>query len=350
MLCHPDSPYIRCIGFLYLRYAVEPSSLWKWFEPYLYDEEPVQVTPSLNTTIGQYVRDLLTEMNYVGTLLPRLPIAIERDLKCKLLLAEKVEQRAREHMRPRLPGAGAPAVEYFEEGVRVRAMYGDEENPVTWYDAIIDRVIRRDEETGEKLSRPKYVVTFPEYGNTELVTLGELDLPGSNLGTASVYEADLSRGKHYGSEGRNKQDWRFDGLRTEAAISDGVKRVANSRSDFYHKTSTSSNPGFRAGEDVLMEEVLRRERDKIAAKGRQYSRRPPPTLKSSISTKQERNDRTIPTEKRSRSPDQSEENTKQALFIDSKAIATSVPPKREKTSADIAAIAEKKRRLLEKYG
>ena len=61
MLCHPDSPYIRCIGFLYLRYAVEPSSLWKWFEPYLYDEESVQVTPSLSKTLGEYVRDLLTE-------------------------------------------------------------------------------------------------------------------------------------------------------------------------------------------------------------------------------------------------------------------------------------------------
>ena len=88
MLNHPDSPYIRCIGFLYLRYATEPSALYSWYEPYLYDEEPVRVSPSAaapEITIGEYARSLLMEMDYYGTLLPRLPVAIERDLKVRLL-------------------------------------------------------------------------------------------------------------------------------------------------------------------------------------------------------------------------------------------------------------------------
>jgi pre-mRNA-splicing factor 38B len=334
MLCHPDSPYIRCVGFLYLRYAVEPSSLWKWFEPYLYDEESVQVTPSLSKALGQYVRDLLTDMNYVGTLLPRLPIAVERDLKCKLLLAEKVEQRAREHMRPR-PGVGPPTVEFFEEGIRVRAMYGDDENPVTWYDAVIDRVIRRDEETGEALLRPKFVVTFPEYGNTELVTLGELDLPGTYRGAARVLEADPSRGDFYGGGGWKNQD-----LPTR----DDLKTSSSGKASF-HKAATPHDLRICSGDDGLMEEVLRRERDKIAAKGRQYSRRPPPTLKSSISTKQDRDPR-----KRIHKVEHSEEKIKDSHHIGSEVNASFIPLQKEKSSVEIAAIAEKKRRLLEKYG
>eukprot|EP00842_Homolaphlyctis_polyrhiza_P007065 jgi/Hompol1/948/HPOL_003324-RA len=39
MLNHADSPFIRAIGFLYLRYVGQPSELWDWFSPYLDDEE-----------------------------------------------------------------------------------------------------------------------------------------------------------------------------------------------------------------------------------------------------------------------------------------------------------------------
>lgn len=340
MLGHPDSPYIRCVGFLYLRYAVDPTSLWKWFEPYLYDEESVQVSPSVTKTLGQYVRDLLTEMNYVGTLLPRLPITVERDLKCKLLLAEKVEQRAREHMRPH-PGVGPPTVEFFEEGIRVRAMYGDEENPVTWYDAVIDRVIRRDEETGEALLRPKYIVTFPEYGNTELVTLGELDLPGTSRGAAQVFETDPSRKDSYGVGRWSNQD---------LAACDDLKTGASGKASFY-KAVPPRDLRICSREDSLMKEVLQRERDKIATKGRQYSPRPPPTLKSSISTKQDRDIRnTLSPEKRIGRVDYSREKNKESQNIGSEVLSSFIPPKKEKSSVEIAAIAEKKRRLLEKYG
>ncbi|THG05980.1 hypothetical protein TEA_000238 [Camellia sinensis var. sinensis] len=41
LLKHQDSPYIRCVGFLYLRYAADPKTLWNWFEPYVKDEEMV---------------------------------------------------------------------------------------------------------------------------------------------------------------------------------------------------------------------------------------------------------------------------------------------------------------------
>ena len=35
--------HIRALGFLYLRYVCKPSELWSWFEPYLDDEEEIQI-------------------------------------------------------------------------------------------------------------------------------------------------------------------------------------------------------------------------------------------------------------------------------------------------------------------
>ena len=29
MCCHLDSPYIRCVGFLYLRFTVDPKDIWE---------------------------------------------------------------------------------------------------------------------------------------------------------------------------------------------------------------------------------------------------------------------------------------------------------------------------------
>eukprot|EP00871_Galdieria_phlegrea_P005632 jgi/Galph1/606/GphlegSOOS_G5436.1 len=35
LLKHRDSPYIRALGFLYLRFGIDPRELWNWFESYL---------------------------------------------------------------------------------------------------------------------------------------------------------------------------------------------------------------------------------------------------------------------------------------------------------------------------
>lgn len=88
ILDYESSPYVRAIGFLYLRYTCPPTDLWKWFEPYLEDEE--EILPSSNreiqTTIGKYCVKLLTDMNYYGTTLPRIPVPVERKIRVMLLL------------------------------------------------------------------------------------------------------------------------------------------------------------------------------------------------------------------------------------------------------------------------
>lgn len=337
MLSHPDSPYIRCIGFLYLRYASDPSSLFSWFEPYLYDDEPLIVTAnkkkinshhneSNETTIGKYVRSLLMEMDYYGTLLPRPPVQIEREIKMRILQAEKNEARALNHLKnPKL-------MQYFQTpgaaiGQPIKALYADEENPVAWYDGVVDRVILQDDETGERLSRPKFIVTFPEYGNTETVSLGEIDMPidqhtqKSNNSDRRDYRyedssrSSMSRSSHddnyfdrhssssnrksydynnnrdsYRNDGRryNRDNHRNDDHNRNYRNDDDFAWRNNGRSQSSRTDNNKDNKNDRGYEEDLMQEVLRRERDKSSTSSNKktfYQR--PATFKESVAVRQD---------------------------------------------------------------
>lgn len=87
LLRHKDSPFIRGLGFIYVRYTQPPKDLWKWFEPYLSDDE--QVDPKagggLPMTIGEMVRMLLTKAEWFGTLFPRIPIPVQKEIDDNLL-------------------------------------------------------------------------------------------------------------------------------------------------------------------------------------------------------------------------------------------------------------------------
>ncbi|RIB02197.1 PRP38 family-domain-containing protein [Gigaspora rosea] len=100
---HTDSPHIRALGFLYLRYVCKPASLWEWFEGYLEDEEQVQIQGGprpVSITIGKMCRQLLTEQKWLGTILPRIPVPIARD----------IEQKIKERLQPpSLPRRESPS-------------------------------------------------------------------------------------------------------------------------------------------------------------------------------------------------------------------------------------------------
>lgn len=300
MLQHKDSPYIRCTGALYLRYAAEPSSLHRWFEPYLFDEEPVQIAASPQTpesTVGAYIRTLLTDMNYFGTLLPRLPVHLERDIKVKLLQAEEILNRSDAHLKSK------EVMTYLTTiGNPIQALYGDEENPTSWYDAVVDRVIRRDDDTGELYQKPRFIVTFPEYGNTEQVTLGQIDLPPHH---------PLERS--YASYGRPH--------------------------DTPRNSSSESSPNR-----VFMERVRREQRESITvSKGQRYGRRPP-TFKGSLALGAAAEDESRKRKGAASPPSPPVHDNKAAPA------SPSPPRRREKTLDEIRAMEDKRRKLMERYG
>lgn len=86
LIRHKDSPFIRGIGFLFVRYTQPPSDLWQWFEPFLCDDE--EVDPKAGggkpMMIGEMVRYLLTKLDWFSTLFPRIPIPIQKEIEEKL--------------------------------------------------------------------------------------------------------------------------------------------------------------------------------------------------------------------------------------------------------------------------
>jgi pre-mRNA-splicing factor 38B len=367
LLTHADSPYIRAIGFLYLRFVGDPKCVYQWIEPYLNDDEPIQAGASAAKqggaleTMGEYVRRIFTDKNYYGTILPRLPIDIERDVQVKLLQAEKIEKRAKKH------ASNPQTMSHFQKlGSKVMALYGDEENPVTWYEAVVDRVITTDPETHKKLRYAKFVVTFTEYGNTETVSLGEMEMMGASLDRTTseptrggyagrdhlLGAADRSVNRAHREGDRNTYTDR--GYNTAGSHSSSRDRgyVDRGRDRGYQddrwQRERRGPPPPAVSEAELYEEVRRRERETVTSSSRNAVARRPPSTKVSLSASANS------TNKRSRSPERFQRQPPQprhegALPHDA-AHPPPAPSNREKDPDELAAIRAKKQKLLAKYG
>lgn len=396
LLDHVDSPYIRGIGFLYLRYAGEPTTIWGWIQPYLNDDEPITVTATSsknkgrqdhrpkNETIGDFVRRLFSsERDFYGTMLPRLPIQVERDLQVKLLFEEKIKERAKRHL------SNFKTMDYFKTlGSRVMALYGDDENPITWYEGVVDQVILRDKASSRQLAVPKFVVTFPEYGNTETVTLGEMEMMGVPLDSVGKEKPEREKrrgdydrgyddrgyGRGYdkggydrggydrgGSDRRgyhksdrndyerrgysnarrnNETDNRRGGYRSR----DNEPRRGYNDRDYRDRSDRGSHRGYGdsysssrsaaqlPSSDDLYEEVRRRERANVTAQAsRPQGKKPSPKEHYG-------NNRHGSTERRSPCP---------APPVPESA---PVPTEKKRSAEEIAAQQEKKRKLMSRYG
>ncbi|CAL8462049.1 g1580 [Coccomyxa elongata] len=84
---HTDSPYIRAVGFLYIRYVASPRTLWEWIAPYVRDSEEINPSPEGHgkpVTMGEFVRDVFLEQYYFETIFPRVPKLVHDDFVSKL--------------------------------------------------------------------------------------------------------------------------------------------------------------------------------------------------------------------------------------------------------------------------
>ena len=81
LIRHRDSPYIRALGFLYVRYVRDPKEFGRWFDPFFKDDEEFAPMPGgKNVTIGAFVRDLVLDQYYFETIFPRCPEVTRRAL------------------------------------------------------------------------------------------------------------------------------------------------------------------------------------------------------------------------------------------------------------------------------
>jgi len=104
MLNHADTPYIRGIGFLYLRFSIPPEQLFSWFCDYFNDEEEIYLRQKTGpTSMGAFVKLLLTEQRFCDIIIPRIPVPIQRDIDknlSKLFPAKKPEKEKKEASPP----------------------------------------------------------------------------------------------------------------------------------------------------------------------------------------------------------------------------------------------------------
>ncbi|KAF8381113.1 hypothetical protein PRIPAC_70255, partial [Pristionchus pacificus] len=92
MINSNQSAYLRGMGFMYIRFCQPPSDLWNWLEPYLDDEDTVDPRSGGGDelTFGQIARMMLTKLDWYGTLFPRIPVPIQKDID------EKFRERNRQ--------------------------------------------------------------------------------------------------------------------------------------------------------------------------------------------------------------------------------------------------------------
>jgi len=87
LLENRDNPYIRCCGFLYIRFGCAAEKLWEHLGEYCLDDqefEPSKNTQSFTLTIGEYVEALLMEERYYFTNLPRIPVNVKKRIEEKV--------------------------------------------------------------------------------------------------------------------------------------------------------------------------------------------------------------------------------------------------------------------------
>lgn len=86
LINHCDSPYIRALGFMYIRYTQPPADLWDWYQPFLDDDEKLDCKAGggKEMTIGEMLWHFLTKLEWFSTLFPRIPVPIQKDLERKM--------------------------------------------------------------------------------------------------------------------------------------------------------------------------------------------------------------------------------------------------------------------------
>ncbi|KAK9703275.1 PRP38 family [Popillia japonica] len=133
LITHCDSPYIRALGFMYIRYVLPPAQLLDWYEPYLDDEEELDVKAGGGQImrIGMMLRQWLVKLEWFSTLFPRIPVPIQ--------------QKIQKHLEDRFPIQIQTAVRERED--RNRNDWPKPERDREWKD---EREERRDDREKER--------------------------------------------------------------------------------------------------------------------------------------------------------------------------------------------------------
>ena len=101
LLDHPDSPFIRAVGVLYVRFGAPPRKIWKWLGPLVDDVE--DITPGLQSSLdsfkfGEWCRKLMLDPTTYDIMLPPLGDFTEKRIAQRLVQFKSVAARAQRNL------------------------------------------------------------------------------------------------------------------------------------------------------------------------------------------------------------------------------------------------------------
>jgi len=100
LIDNTDNPYVRCAGFLFIRFGLPHDQLWPWLGEYVLDDEELRPAKDSEyyTTVGEFCEGLLSQDKYYSTVLPRLPMSTKRMLEAKLAPITQYRKRTKHNL------------------------------------------------------------------------------------------------------------------------------------------------------------------------------------------------------------------------------------------------------------
>merc|ERR1719235_3098017 len=96
-----DSVYVRCAGVMYLRFGVDPNTLFSWYKNLLLDEQDLTTDMDMKRrqSFGEWVEGLVQDDKYYDFLMPRIPVQGRKSFENTLVMLPQFRERAKVNAR-----------------------------------------------------------------------------------------------------------------------------------------------------------------------------------------------------------------------------------------------------------
>merc|ERR1719235_3032948 len=96
-----DSVYVRCAGVMYLRFGVDPNTLFSWYKNLLLDEQDLTTDMDMKRrqSFGEWVEGLVQDDKYYDVLMPRIPVQGRKSFENTLVMLPQFRERAKVNAR-----------------------------------------------------------------------------------------------------------------------------------------------------------------------------------------------------------------------------------------------------------
>eukprot|EP00928_Gymnodinium_smaydae_P100402 TRINITY_DN9840_c0_g2_i1.p1 TRINITY_DN9840_c0_g2~~TRINITY_DN9840_c0_g2_i1.p1 ORF type:complete len:840 (+),score=203.26 TRINITY_DN9840_c0_g2_i1:52-2571(+) len=231
---YPDSPLVRCVGLLCMRYCVPSEQLWEKLEDYVLDDAEIIISDSRGgegvRMIGEYVEDLLLKEKYFTTPLPRIPASVRRKLEENL----------------------APMVQYRKRTMANRGVFGEKRQVNFAVEAYANGmwVSGRATDVNHRIPSRPMVRVHLDSGGEIVVHIGKVVLQGNGPQRSGSRSRSRGRSRSRSRERKrdNSPDWSYTKGKTDQQLIEELRErgrvdaVCSHRKDYAKRL-----PRFESG-------------------------------------------------------------------------------------------------------